>query len=318
MGKTRFRELCEQDPTIPIFLRHEWISTVAANENWGVVFSGDPKSPKGFLVYFLKRKFGVKKITLPPLTPYLGPWIYYPHGQKTARKHGYEKQVMEELIDQLPSFDEAVLQFHPSIRNSLPFYWKGYQETMRYTYRIDTQEGLEHIFNGMRGNIRRAIRKAEKKMEVQGSTSIDELHDLKLADYEEKGEKLNYDRAYFRRIDELLAPNGQRDLLYAIDENGRVHGGIYLIYGPYACYYLIGAVDPSLKDQGAMSLLMWKGIEKAQQKGLIFDFEGSMIEPIERFFRSFGAEQVPYHQVSKTSSLISKSRKALKILRGTS
>jgi len=34
----------------------------------------------------------------------------------------------------------------------------------------------------------------------------------------------------------------------------------------------------------------------------IYDFEGSMIEPIEEFFHSFGAVQKPYFEISKTSS----------------
>jgi phosphatidate phosphatase APP1 len=44
----------------------------------------------------------------------------------------------------------------------------------------------------------------------------------------------------------------------------------------------------------------------------VFDFEGSMIEPIERFFRGFGAVQTPYFHVSRSSS---KLFKALKMLR---
>ena len=47
---------------------------------------------------------------------------------------------------------------------------------------------------------------------------------------------------------------------------------------------------------------MWHGIELASKLGLCFDFEGSMHEPIERFFRSFGGRQIPYFVISKTSS----------------
>ena len=37
-----------------------------------------------------------------------------------------------------------------------------------------------------------------------------------------------------------------------------------------------------------------------------FDFEGSMIEPVERSFRQFGAKQTPYFSVSKTPSRLLK------------
>ena len=33
----------------------------------------------------------------------------------------------------------------------------------------------------------------------------------------------------------------------------------------------------------------------------VFDFEGSMLRPVERFFRAFGGRQVPYLQVSRAT-----------------
>ena len=40
-----------------------------------------------------------------------------------------------------------------------------------------------------------------------------------------------------------------------------------------------------------------------------FDFEGSMIESVERFFRAFGGQQRPYFHVTKTSSRLMKMRR---------
>lgn len=316
MSKAAFREYCEQDPNVPIFLRYDWISGIVPEKNWGVAFSGDAKNPKGFLVYFIKKKYGFKKITLPPLTPYLGPWIIYPEGQKRSQRYGYEKKIMDELIDRLPPFDDLVLQFHPDLDNWLPFYWKGFQESTRYTYVIKDCSDPQSLFDDLRGNIRRAIRKAQKKLEVRSSESIDALHDLKIKDYQRKGMPLSYDREYFRTIDSILAPKEARKILYAVDDEGNVHGGIYLVMDARTCYYLVGAIDPDAKSDGSMSLLMWEGIQEASRRGLAFDFEGSMIEPIERFFRSFGSEQVPYHRIARTPSLLLRGLESIKALKG--
>ena len=51
-----------------------------------------------------------------------------------------------------------------------------------------------------------------------------------------------------------------------------------------------------------MSLCMWHAIRFAASVSSRFDFEGSMLEPIERFFRSFGAQQLPYFKVTRTNS----------------
>ena len=50
-------------------------------------------------------------------------------------------------------------------------------------------------------------------------------------------------------------------------------------------------------------MLIWEAIKHAVAQGSeVFDFEGSMIEPIEGAFRSFGARQVPYFAVQGSTS----------------
>jgi hypothetical protein len=50
-----------------------------------------------------------------------------------------------------------------------------------------------------------------------------------------------------------------------------------------------------------MSLLMWESIKFASSFVDEFDFEGTMVESIERFIRGFGAAQSPYFQLTKVS-----------------
>ncbi|MFB6258254.1 MAG: GNAT family N-acetyltransferase [Flavobacteriales bacterium] len=299
-----------------MFLSYDWITSTCSEDAWGVALSGNSNDLKGFLLYFIKRKHGFRRITLPPLTPYLGPWIIYPEGQKRSQRYAHEKKVMEDLIEQLPPYDDLVLQFHPRITNSLPFYWKGFANSLRYTYVIEALSEPEQLFSEFRGNTRRAIRKASEKLEVTSSDEIETLHRLKLKDYKSKGKELPYSFEYFQRIDAALASRSRRKILYAVDGEEKTHGGIYLVYDQEECYYLIGAVDPEVKNEGSMSLLMWKGIEEASAMGLAYNFEGSMIEPIERFFRSFGAVQVPYLRITKTPSFLLRGWKAFQSLSG--
>ena len=44
--------------------------------------------------------------------------------------------------------------------------------------------------------------------------------------------------------------------------------------------------------------MIWQAIKDMSNKVQIFDFEGSMIESVERFFRGFGGFPVPYSQIS--------------------
>jgi hypothetical protein len=60
--------------------------------------------------------------------------------------------------------------------------------------------------------------------------------------------------------------------------------------------------DPDLRASGAHSLLLWRALETAAEVAPSFDFGGSMIESIERFFRAFGGEQRRFFRMTKVSS----------------
>jgi Acetyltransferase (GNAT) domain len=87
----------------------------------------------------------------------------------------------------------------------------------------------------------------------------------------------------------------------AVDEDGRQHAGAFFVWDAERLYYLVGGSDTALRSSGGMSLVIWDGIKLAGSLGLRFDFEGSMIEPIERFFRGFGGTPEPYLHVTHTS-----------------
>lgn len=90
-------------------------------------------------------------------------------------------------------------------------------------------------------------------------------------------------------------------MFFAEDAQGRIHAAAFLIWNPDRAYYLMGGGDPELRNSGAGSLVMWEAISFASTVSRQFDFEGSMIEPVERFFRAFGGEPVSFFSISKLS-----------------
>ena len=59
-----------------------------------------------------------------------------------------------------------------------------------------------------------------------------------------------------------------------------------------------------------------EAIEDAAKNGRGFDFEGSMVEPIERFCRAFGARQTPYFTISKGRSPVIRGYRGLRKIIG--
>ena len=75
---------------------------------------------------------------------------------------------------------------------------------------------------------------------------------------------------------------------------------MYIVWDERIGYYLLGGYDPKESHHGASAIAMWEAIKFTKEElGLNqFDFEGSMIQPVEQFFRKFGGKLTPYYTVS--------------------
>ena len=188
--------------------------------------------------------------------------------------------------------------------NWLPFHWRGFSQTTRYTYVLEVLEDEAAIWQGFRENIRREIRRAEKRhaIEVAQDASIDDFLNLNRKTFERQGRKPPYPESVVRAIDEACSQRNCRRIFLARDAEGQPHAAAYVIWDAESAYYLMGGADAALRNSGAMSACMWEAIRFAAGVTRRFDFEGSMVEPIERFFRAFGASQVPYFGVTRTKS----------------
>ena len=115
-----------------------------------------------------------------------------------------------------------------------------------------------------------------------------------------------YSPELIKKVDAACSSRNCRKIWFAIDEQGQVHSSIYVVWDSKTAYYLMGGGDPVLRTSGATSLLLWEAIKDASLQGKTFDFVGSMFEPIDRFFRGFGAVQKPYMQISKANGKLIK------------
>lgn len=299
-----------------IFQKEWWLEAVAPGQ-WDsvVVKRGDEVIAR--LPFFIEKKYGFTALTQPPLTPMLGPWLRVTES-KPAKQLSSQKELIWELLKLLPKHDLFSQNLHPSITNWLPFYWKGFEQTTCYTYILDNLSNLNVIWEGFSEQVRRNIRKAQSKVTVKTNLDIERFLVLNEKTFLRQGKKLPYSRELVKRIDTACISRNSREIFYAEDGNGRIHAAIYILWDEQSAYYLMGGEDPELRNSEASSLLIWQAIQFASKKTLKFDFEGSMIQPIERFFRNFGAEQVPYLHITNASKRLKILQHARSILRSIS
>src|SRR5699024_2767065 len=91
----------------------------------------------------------------------------------------------------------------------------------------------------------------------------------------------------------------------SVDEDGRRHAAVYAIGDERRVYQLVSGNDPRLRQSQSGVLLRWKVAEAAREFTDVYDFEGSMLEGVEEFYRKFGATQTPYFSISKNSKPLS-------------
>ena len=286
-------------PSYNLFQEPWWLDAVAEGE-WDEVVVKRGGQVAARLPFVRKKKLGRTWLLQPKLTPWLGPWLRSSNA-KLANRLAEEKELMQELIDALPQFDLFRQSFSPEVTYWLPFYWRGFGQTTRYTYRLFDLTDLAGIWAGVRDNVRREIRKARKSVVVRSDLDIDCFARVWALTFERQGVRMPVNTELLRRLDIACEARNSRKMFFAEDAQGKIHAAGYLVWNADCAYYLMAGGDPDLRNSGAGSHITWEAITFASTVSRQFDFEGSMIEPVERFFRAFGGRPVAYFSLSKLS-----------------
>ncbi len=311
--KEKYKQLCEEESSIPLYSQYWWLDAIAGSDNWDVCLVEKNNRILASMPYVITKMYGMTIIRTPALTKNMGPWIRKIES-KYAKKLGKQKNLMEQLIEQLPSYSHFSQNWYYDQRNWLPFYWKGFKQTTRYSYIIKNNFSEDEAWMQLAENVRREIRKASNryKLTLRENPTIDDFIALHQRTFERQNIKYPHSVATIKRLDKACKSK-RCNKIYIVEDSDKVmHAGVYLVWDENSAYYLMGGGDPEYRTSGAASLCMWEAIKYTIASSKQFDFEGSMIESIERFFRGFGATQEIYFNVSKTPSLILSSAKFMK------
>ena len=312
-NKKKYINLCKTEKTIPIFSQAFWLNAVVESNNWDVaIVENNDHKIIGAMPYIWKKKYGFKILTMPKLTQTLGPWLRYPENQKYCSKLSFEKKIMAQLIEQLPKFNYFTQNFHYSITNWLPFYWKKFQQTTQYTYIIEDLTNLGVVLGRFDHSKTKNIKRAEQIITVKTDMLPREFYENHKHTLKKQNKMISYSYDLFDKIYNATHENKQSKIFYAIDKKNNLHSAIFVIWDNTEAYDLISTIDPDYRNSGATSLLIKTAIEYTSKIVTKFNFEGSMIEEVEKSFRRFGAIQKPYFNITKASHILLKIGTCLK------
>lgn len=310
MDKDIYREFCSKETSLPVFIRDWWLDAVCGEVNWDVALVQKDNTVIAALPYYKVKKGGFKGMMLPPLSPHLGPYILYPENQKHASRLSYEKEIFQNLIQLLPPFDFFVQSFSPSFTNWLPFYWKGFLQTTKYTYILDDLSDPDLLISNFSHEKRKNLKRATQILQVHSGWSADEFYAHHQSSLAKAGQRINYSQELFRKAVMAATERDAGRIIYAVDQENIVHSALFVVWDKNYGYNLVSTIDPDLRSSGSIALLIKEMIFYLSSLTKAFDFEGSMIESIENSFRHYGTKQVPYFKIMKYNS------KLLRIIKG--
>lgn len=255
----------------------------------------------GAFFYATSIKFGLKFALTPSYTPSVGFFLVNP-AQNKSNAITFEKEVHQVISDYFLSNKYALisLAFPVNVSDTQVYYWKKFKVIPNYTYHLDLNQNQTEIFEQFTSERRKSIKKAEKdQLVIQRCFDYNIVFDLICKTFERKQKTIN--QAFVKKILLEFANQKNSFAFVAYDKNTPI-ATTFIIHDKNVAYYLLGGYDSNLKHHGAGPSCMWQSIIYAKQLGLsTFDFEGSMLPEVEKYFREFGGELKPYYTIHRAS-----------------
>ncbi|MBM7581726.1 hypothetical protein JOD02_000563 [Caldicoprobacter guelmensis] len=281
-----------------IFNTYEWLKIFNNIVLYGIYDKGG-NLIGGFHLYEEKR-IGLTIYRNPPFTPFVGPFFKIDAHNPVNVLNKYREilSVVAEFLEQL-DYSIISISLGRNIMDTLPFIWKRFKVVPGYTYILDLKKSVDDLYNRMSVERRNDINKAIKdNLAVRKIDDYNIVKSLVLKTFSRQ--KKDVDNKYY--LDKILFSfaNDNNSFAFATFKEEIPIASAFCVYDRTTAYYLLGGYDHEFKHHGAGALAVWEAIKCSKELGLkYFDFEGSMIPQIERYFRGFGGELTAYFRINR-------------------
>lgn len=297
-AKDEFIAWSDSRDDIPLWHQSWWLDAVVDGSDWDVAICESFKNIVGYHIYITSKKFGLTTLGQPRLTQYLGPYIPDFSNRDLSSAH----KILSGLEAVLPKAHYYSMNWAPEMQNWLPFFWKGYSQTTRYTYQLDLTKDEEVLFKNLDRTTAREIMYASNRhgIRVEKAIDIDEFWNLFEHTFKRKSMTIPFSKEILKQL--LVVAGEKGDVFLSRGKNGEPLAAAIIFNTGLRSFYLAGGIGPNVGNSGAMKLCLWTAILDSKASEIpVFDFEGSMNIGVERLFRSFGANQVSFFEVSRFS-----------------
>ncbi|HEY3347019.1 MAG TPA: GNAT family N-acetyltransferase [Nitrospirota bacterium] len=251
--------------------------------------------------------FGTLGLRRPPLTHVNGPVIA--ECGKTARsaRFTHYKRELAEAVASLPVlgfYDISLGRYCP---DAMPFIWNGFETGIGYTYVVPAG-GIEGWWKEMSDKTRRAVKDARKKAAELGCTMdtdppFSEVLPLLEETTEVKRFTLGGEKKRLVTWWDAVRSKDAGSAYLLRDGQGTGISAAILVRDGNASYCLANGMQREMRKDGHLNMLVFERmIADTISSGRDFDFCGSVLMGVERFFRGWGGELRTNLRVTKIPS----------------
>ncbi len=285
-------------PAYSVFHEPWWLDAVT-DGNWRQAEVRQGGVLVGTMPYIVNQRFGCDISTMPLMTRTLGP-VIKPGSGKPASEFRRRTEIVEQLIDQLPKASVFEQRFDPAITDVLKFQEAGFACSVEYTFRTHPGQTATAMWSSMLDKTRNLIRSATKEgLTAQRIEDADIFCDFYESMLQDRGRQNLYTTEAMQRGCREALRRDAGAALGAYDADGVLQAAIFLVWDQATSYYLLTTRQPKAHS-GAVSLLLWQGMQEAAAAGRVFDFDGVATPGIAKFLSGFGGTLHSRMTVSKT------------------
>lgn len=234
-----------------------------------------------------------------PYTPFLGPLL--PAAEDGPNRVSSDVRATEELAAAVADWAHVEAACAPEFDYWTPLAWHGFAQTTRTTWRIAAGQSADAVRSAMRKGTRSALTAAERDGLTVGPATVEELLDACAGTFSRQAGAAVPNRAALQRVATAALNAGHGEILGVRTPDGRLASAGLFVYDDRWTWNLANGRPAGIDATGAPTLLVWHAILGALARGTGFDFEGSMLRPVEQFVRGFGGTPVPYSVVTRST-----------------
>ena len=260
---------------------YSWYLDIVAEKKWDALVAGDYEAV--FPLPF-KNRIVFKQLYQPFFTQQSG--LFY-RTKKYAGK-------TDDFIQAIPTqFKKRNLQLNThNVISSVAIHHK-----MKLTHHLDLGDSYAKISSAYSNNLKRNLKKAAAAQLIfTDQVAVTQLIGLreKYLTGELKGVQDASDTARLKKLIQKAIQLDKGFIVGVKDASKQLMASVFFLKSNGQIIYLSAVSSDAGKELHAMSFLIDNMIRQNAGSDKIFDFEGSMIPGVARFFKSFGANEMHF------------------------